>query len=262
MAKTDDGRWLPNGGDLTFDQIVAACENIGYDLTCGRCAEVFYTGGSGAPHDEGCKARTECEAANRLRGVLPHLKIATEMARIEMPDGKVGLAVAVKNEKGGRITAQFESEGFLQDLETILGPGPTGSRAKPTRFECEECGHVFEDYVMPDSEGARDGIPCVRSGCKSLASPVPRTVTPSGGPPTPERSWIEGVDDAIRIVEFRQRHYEAYRAKPGQTLAEAGMQTHPATFATLEEILVFLKAMKERGSYKDRSLVFDGGKES
>lgn len=39
---------------LTYDQLVVACRNIGYNLTCGRCAEVFYTGISLAEHDAGC----------------------------------------------------------------------------------------------------------------------------------------------------------------------------------------------------------------
>ena len=29
---------------LTDEQLVVACRNIGYDLTCGACAAVFYTG--------------------------------------------------------------------------------------------------------------------------------------------------------------------------------------------------------------------------
>jgi hypothetical protein len=29
---------------LTEEQLVAACKNIGFDLTCGACACLFYTG--------------------------------------------------------------------------------------------------------------------------------------------------------------------------------------------------------------------------
>lgn len=68
-----------------------------------------------------------------------------------------------------------------------------------------------------------------------------------------ERTWFDGVRDAIKIVEYRQKHYEIYRAKPGQTLAEAGMQTKPEVFATIDELLIFLKAMLERGEYASRS---------
>lgn len=29
---------------MTFEEIEVACRNIGYDLSCGTCASVFYTG--------------------------------------------------------------------------------------------------------------------------------------------------------------------------------------------------------------------------
>jgi len=31
-------------GRLTWDELIVACRNIGYDLTCGACAGLFYTG--------------------------------------------------------------------------------------------------------------------------------------------------------------------------------------------------------------------------
>lgn len=74
-----------------------------------------------------------------------------------------------------------------------------------------------------------------------------------------ERTWFDGVRDAIKIVEYRQKHFEMYRAKPGETLAEAGMQTNPIVFGVIDELLIFLKAMLERGEYRGRGTVFDGG---
>ena len=61
-----------------------------------------------------------------------------------------------------------------------------------------------------------------------------------------DRSWAGGVRDAIKIVEYRQQHAEMYRNG-------GDMQTHPAVFATLDEVLVFLKAMLSRGEYATRS---------
>jgi len=65
----------------------------------------------------------EIEACKeRLRAVLPHLKIAMSMAKLQVPDGTVGLAVVAKAPDGaGRVTATFESEGFLRDLEMLVG---------------------------------------------------------------------------------------------------------------------------------------------
>lgn len=64
------------------------------------------------------------------------------------------------------------------------------------------------------------------------------------------RTWDDGVKDAIKIVKYRQQHYEIYRD------GEA-MRTLPAVFATLDEVLIFLEAMLERGEYRSR-LQFDG----
>lgn len=49
----------------------------------------------------------------------------------------------------------------------------------------------------------------------------------------------KGVQDCIDIVRQRQKHYECYR-EPG------AMQTKPATFAVLDEMLIFLEAHLER----------------
>lgn len=36
--------------NLSYEELVVACRNIGYDLTCGACAEIFYTGATIATH--------------------------------------------------------------------------------------------------------------------------------------------------------------------------------------------------------------------
>jgi len=44
-------------GDLNYDELVQACRNVGFDLRCSLCAQLFYTGhgaGVGQSHDEGC----------------------------------------------------------------------------------------------------------------------------------------------------------------------------------------------------------------
>lgn len=47
-------RRTAKAGGLNYDQLVAACKNIGYDLACGGCAAIFYTG-TGATHTCGRK---------------------------------------------------------------------------------------------------------------------------------------------------------------------------------------------------------------
>lgn len=57
------------GDVLTYGDAVAACRNIGYDLTCGHCAMVFYTGAApNAEHDQSCASgkRAECARCDVL----------------------------------------------------------------------------------------------------------------------------------------------------------------------------------------------------
>jgi hypothetical protein len=40
---------------LTYEELLIACQNIGWDLSCGRCASEFFTGTAPYPHDPECK---------------------------------------------------------------------------------------------------------------------------------------------------------------------------------------------------------------
>jgi len=62
------------------------------------------------------------EAKKRLREVVPLIRVAMEMAKLQVPGGKVELAIIAKEKSGGgRITACFEGEEFFVDLEAVLG---------------------------------------------------------------------------------------------------------------------------------------------
>lgn len=62
---------------FTLDEIILACKNIGYDLKCGACAEVFFTGATLASHE------AECSSAGR-KDIASSEKVITCM---EHPDG-------------------------------------------------------------------------------------------------------------------------------------------------------------------------------
>jgi hypothetical protein len=53
---------------------------------------------------------------------------------------------------------------------------------------------------------------------------------------TEPKTWADGVNDAIEIIKWRRGHWEASRA-------------YPVVLATLDEVLAFLVAMKERGTF-------------
>lgn len=49
---------LPHGRvALTLPELEAACRNIGFDITCGACAAVFFTGIGASEHDAHCSTR-------------------------------------------------------------------------------------------------------------------------------------------------------------------------------------------------------------
>lgn len=62
----------------------------------------------------------ETSALDRLRAVLPHIKLAASMAKIQQPDGQICLAIISKNAEGkGSMGASFEAEPFFADLEAV-----------------------------------------------------------------------------------------------------------------------------------------------
>ena len=46
------------GEGLTYNEIKEACKNIGYDIGCGACAELFFTGSCGHECDPECTSIT------------------------------------------------------------------------------------------------------------------------------------------------------------------------------------------------------------
>lgn len=62
------------------------------------------------------------QARERLMHALPAIDLGAEMAKIEVPGGTVQLAIIAKAANGsGRITTQFEYEGFIKDIAIVLG---------------------------------------------------------------------------------------------------------------------------------------------
>lgn len=62
------------------------------------------------------------DARSRLRSLLPHLEIASDMARLDAPEGELRMAIMSKNADGsGKIGASFELEPFIKDLLELLG---------------------------------------------------------------------------------------------------------------------------------------------
>lgn len=64
---------------------------------------------------------TKEEARQALIDIVPHLKIAMSMAKINEPTGKIKLAILAEKEDGsGYISASFDGESFTDDLIAVL----------------------------------------------------------------------------------------------------------------------------------------------
>lgn len=78
------------------------------------------------------------EAVGRIAAALRHLRIAAEMARVSEEGARVELGIIAKRpDGGGRITATFQTDGFLADLDAMVA-----------REKCRECYEV--DTHAPD----------------------------------------------------------------------------------------------------------------
>lgn len=55
---------------MTDEQMTQACLNIGYDLTCGACAALFYTGTSPYEHDPTCQTVSSATLRELLRRAI------------------------------------------------------------------------------------------------------------------------------------------------------------------------------------------------
>jgi hypothetical protein len=74
------------------EQIEAACRNIGYDSSCGACAEMFFTGSNCHEHDASCKTsmalRSPAQEGVGWSDVVENLKDANRrLARVEAYTG-------------------------------------------------------------------------------------------------------------------------------------------------------------------------------
>jgi hypothetical protein len=78
---------------LTHDEIKIACKNVGVDLDCDACAEVFYTGAAMHEHKHGEKPAAIDDVAEtiRVQGVLGALSDRRIIGAMTQRDSKLRL---------------------------------------------------------------------------------------------------------------------------------------------------------------------------
>lgn len=77
---------VPGGGGLTPDELKIALANVGVDITCGACAELFYTGHYNAKHTH----------PPRDQGIQQSLDAMTAILALPQGDTPENIAACVK----------------------------------------------------------------------------------------------------------------------------------------------------------------------
>jgi hypothetical protein len=60
------------GGSLSYEEIIIACKNIGFNLECGACAMLFYTGFGGYEHEPNCNNKPGDCFIGDVKFIEPH----------------------------------------------------------------------------------------------------------------------------------------------------------------------------------------------
>lgn len=115
-------RRFRDGTRFEFSKLVQACKNIGFDLMCGRCAEVFFTGFTKSGHDDTCGTSIGKEAeayAETIDGVREALgQEATHYLIIAGDVQELVEAVERSSEDGGVAAREklleFRERGKIQ----------------------------------------------------------------------------------------------------------------------------------------------------
>lgn len=163
----------------------------------------------------------EADAAReRLLELMPHLRVALEMAAIEMPGGKVELGVIVSGEEGnGRITCRFSGADFLDDLAAALGvkeqPGwaaPADVDMMPAIEHWVRSNPLSRGYVIERTKPYLSCPVCKRGRSEATVTD-PRCVMCGG------RGHIGGVD--ITLYEQDSEGVTTERNGVGISLDEA-----------------------------------------
>ncbi len=134
---------------LTDEQAIQACRNIGFDLTCGACAEQFFTGSAMHKHDPGCKTMKP---------------IRSQVAEFhEMMGQPILLAPQVPSPERVKLRARLVTEETIEMLDAIFGVRDTD----PIRLAVHKCIEKGEVRVhLPQLVDATHDIDYVVEGTR------------------------------------------------------------------------------------------------
>ena len=92
------------------------------------------------------RAAKRQDALEKLLAVLPHIRIAQEMAEIEAPGAHRIMGIGYKTPTGGRLVARMDLDEFVANLSTLIEP--RDPNAPPRCRPCKGCGVTmdFEDH--------------------------------------------------------------------------------------------------------------------
>ncbi len=166
----DDGK---ASGGLTHGELVVACKNIGFDLTCGACASIFFCG-MGLPNDTHTCDKTWGAKAQSWESSPNQWQLG------ELHPSSAGVTESLSGLSTGRpgdgVQGQPTSEAVLQcnlgfpHCRAVHGLGPAGSNEGKTAeglrrdaFALHDAGLLAESTALLDAAKARDELTAQRT---------------------------------------------------------------------------------------------------
>ena len=106
---------------MTYEDVVQGCKNIGYDLNCGQCASVFFTGSGNYPHSTDCKTERRSYTVWPLENTTKLRAQVSEFHR--MIDAPINTIPMVPTEDRIRLKLNLIMEEVLELLYAVYCRG-------------------------------------------------------------------------------------------------------------------------------------------
>lgn len=204
------GRGMQASGGLSHAELLLACNNIGYDLSCGACASVFYTG-MGLPGDTHTCRQSMGKKLEELV-VVGEARPECSCPIVFVGDNKMG---EVSHRPGCAVST--EAPGLRRDARVVSSDAMPRTGIQPNerplhpvwvcecgwRNQTSECTHCKRPYgAQRSADDLPPGFTLEDAACPAGAAAIEavraRTAAPvawkgAGDQPLPEDARIEAA---------------------------------------------------------------------
>ena len=157
-----------SASSLTHEELIVACKNVGVDLSCGACAEVFFTGWRVHSCQESCV--TWAPLGTRQKDVPVDVDPAgTELVRAQrMVDGTHAVYV------GSRIVDRWQFETHAREVAEALRRDLAGhvvlAQARAREAALEEAARSFDGLAWSCLDHGGEEVERIQAHVRALAA--------------------------------------------------------------------------------------------